>query len=120
MVRRPPQPSIAALAIHEQSPGPRWRARPPPPAPAPRAVESRSNQTSLLELEEDLATQAVSEREVDESQHCYQKRDRNREDGETEKQDRGDSEEDTPEPLREVVRLGPVLNRPGLDDPGRL
>src|ERR1700752_34987 len=102
MVRRSPQSTTAARATPEKTPGRPRRARQRPPPPAPRAADSRSDQPPLFELEEDLAAEAVAERQVDERQRCDQKSQRDGCDRRDEKQDRRDAEEDAAQPLREV------------------
>src|SRR5690242_1800248 len=111
MVRRSPQPTTAARATPEMPPGPRRRARLRPPPPAPRAADSCPDQTSLFELEEDLAAKAVAKRQVDECQRGDQEGQRNGSDRRDEKQRRRDPEKHAAQPLREVVRLRPVLDR---------
>src|SRR5215472_6679572 len=120
MPRRSPPKTTAARATPESSPGRRQRAPPRSPPPAPRAADSCSDETSFLELEEDLAAEAVPERQVDERQRRHQERERQRCDRQDEKQDRGDAQEDSTQSLREVVGFRPVLDRSRLDDAGRL
>src|SRR5439155_3403397 len=118
----------AVRASNGSAPGWRQRARRCPPPPPPRAVDSRPNESPLAELVIDLAAEAVTEREVDESEHRHQQRDRkakNWKDRAIGRSDQvqqrcGQGQEDAAQPLREVVRLRTVLDRTRLDDSARL
>src|SRR6266699_1931371 len=110
----------AARESNGSARGRRQRAQRCPPPPPPRAVDSRPYESSLAKLVVDLAPEAVTEREVDESEHRDEQRQGESRDLERQEQDARNGEEDPAEALSEVVRLRTVLNRARLDDAARL
>src|SRR5580765_4663623 len=114
------RPGGATGAI-DRAPGRRRRAPQRPPPPAPRvANSSRSEKSPALELEEDLAAQAVTEGQVDERQNGDQNGQGKPGARHRDEEDRRDAEKHPAQALSKVVRLRPVLHRLRLDDAARL
>src|SRR6202795_4657804 len=127
--RRPPRQARRLRAREHargaiaRAPGRRQRAPQHPPPPKPRVARSSAgclDQSGSTELVVDLAPEAIAERHIDESQNRDKKRQRQTDYGEWHKEQRRDGEDDSAHSLGEVVRLGPVLDRSGLDDSSRL
>src|SRR5260370_4709203 len=82
----------------------------------PRAVCSRrANQSPLAKLEVDLTSKAIAERQVDEGEYRDEKGESQTDHRNREQEHGRDHEENAAKSLREVVRLGTILNRTRLD-----
>src|SRR5260370_13386295 len=87
----------------------------------PRAVCSRrANQSPLAKLEVDLTSKAIAERQVDEGEYRDEKGESQTDHRNREQEHGGDHEENAAQSLREVARLGTILNRTRLGDDARL
>src|SRR5260370_9086100 len=87
----------------------------------PRAVCSRrANQSPLAKLKVDLASKAIAERQVDEGEYRDEKGESQTDHRNREQKHGRDHEENAAQSLREVVRLGTILNRTRLGTAPRL